>query len=298
MRVLLAGATGAIGAHLVPKLLAAGHEVTGLVRRPGALEGTGADEIVADLLDRFAVLDAVEDDDFDAVIHQATDLARRPLQYAHMLTTNRLRTEGTSTLIAVAHATGATRFVSASVFYGYGFGDFGTQPVIESDVFGALGPRRLDPVTLAVLSNEQQTHAFGGVSLRYGLIYGVRPARLVASDWDGELPMLHVEDAATAAVLALEGGKDGETYNIADTYPVSWRELQQASAIAAGRPFPLAVPSRVMQASMPYAAELFTRTSMRLSTAKAKKQLGFRPEYPGFADGLRASVEVGASAVD
>jgi nucleoside-diphosphate-sugar epimerase len=295
MRVLLAGATGAIGAHLVPKLLAAGHEVTGLVRRPGALAGTGADEIVANLLDRFAVLDAVDGFDFDAVIHEATDLARRPLQYSHMLTTNRLRTEGTSTLLAAARATGATRFVSASIFYGYGFSDFGSEPLLETEVFGALGPRRLDPINLAVLSNEQQTHAFGGVSLRYGLIYGVRPARMVASDWDGELPMLHVEDAATAAVHALERGKHGETYNIADNRPVSWRELQQASAIAAGVRFPLAVPAWVMRRSMPYAAELFTRTSMRLSTAKARR-IGWKPEYPSFAEGLGASVEVVASA--
>ncbi len=296
MRVLVAGATGAIGALLVPKLLAAGHEVTGLVRGPGALAGTGADEIVANLLDRFAVLDAVEDLEFDAVIHQATDLARRPLKYRHMLTTNRLRTEGTSTLIAAARATGATRFVSASVFYGYGFNDFGAEPLDETEVFGALGPRRLDPVNLAALSNEQQTHAFGGVTLRYGLIYGVRPARVVASDWDGELPMLHVEDAANATLHALERGKHGETYNIADDHPVSWRELQQASAIAAGWRFPLAVPSWAMAASMPYAAELFTRTSMRLSTAKAKR-IGWKPEYPSFAEGLGASVKVSEPAL-
>ena len=296
MRVLLAGAAGAIGVRLVPKLRAAGHEVTGLVGTPGALDGTGADEIVASLLDRSAVLDGVEDRDFDAVIHQASELARRPLQYSHMLITNRLRTEGTSTLIAAARATGATRFISASAFYGYGFSNFGTEPLVETDTFGALGPRRLDPVTLAVLSNEQQTHAFGGVCLRYGLVYGVRPARIVASDWDGELPMLHVEDAATAAVHALEHARPGEIYNIADDRPVSWRELQQASAIAAGVPFPLAVASSVMRQTMPYAAELFTRTSMRLSTKKAKRQLGWRPEYPSFAEGLGASVEVGAPA--
>lgn len=277
----------------MPKLLAAGHEVTGLVRRSGALEGTGADEIVADLLDRSSVLDAVDEHEFDAIIHQAGDLARRPLQYSHMLTTNRLRTEGTSTLLAAARATGATQFVSASDFYGYGFSDFGTEPLDETETFGALGPRRLDPVNLAVLSNEQQTHAFGGVSLRYGLVYGVRPARIVASDWNGELPMLHVEDAASAAVLALEKGRPGETYNIADDHPVSWRELQQASAIAAGLRFPLALPSWVMRASMPYAAELFTRTSMHLSTAKARKQLGWIPAYPSFAEGLGMSVEVG-----
>jgi nucleoside-diphosphate-sugar epimerase len=212
-----------------------------------------------------------------------------------MLTTNRLRTEGTSTLIAAARATGATRFVTASVFYGYGFSDFGTDPLDETAAFSTLGPRRLDPINLAVLSNEQQAHAFGGISLRYGLVYGLRPARIVASDWDGELPMLHVEDAASAALFALEKGKRGETYNIADDHPVSWRELQQASAIAAGRRFPLAVPSWMLWASMPYAAELFTRTSMRLSTAKAKK-LGWKPEYPSFAEGLGASVEVGVPA--
>jgi nucleoside-diphosphate-sugar epimerase len=296
MRVLLAGATGAIGKYLVPQLLAAGHQVTGLVRRAGALNTTGADEIVADLLDRPAVLKAVEHRRFDAVIHQATDLARPPLIYPHMLTTNRLRTEGTSTLIAAARATRAKKFVTASVFYGYGFADFGEEPLLETDPFGQLSTPALDAVHQALLSNEQQTHAFGGVSLRYGMLYGDKPAPVVAADWDGELPMLHLADAASAAVRAMEKGRAGATYNIADEHPVSWRELQESAAIAAGRHFPVALPSWALRVSAPFAAELLTRTAMRLSTAKAKKELGWSPRYPSFAQGLRESIEVAASA--
>ena len=296
MRVLLAGASGAIGRRLVPQLLEAGHHVTGLTRGKGALPGSGAEWIVADLLDREAVLTAVEGEEFDAVIHQATDLARPPLSYPHMLMTNRLRSEGTSTLIAAARHVGAKKFITASVFYGYGFTDLGPEPVVETDAFGLLSTASLDPVHHALLSNEQQTHAFGGVSLRYGLLYGDAPALVVASDWNGELPVLHVADAAAAAVRALEKGKPGATYNIADDRPVSWRELQRAAAIAAGRHFPLALPSWALRASAPFAAELLTRTSMRLSTAKARRELGWRPQFPNYVEGLRGAIEVGADA--
>ena len=296
MRVLLAGATGAIGTRLVPQLIAAGHEVVGLTRRRGALDGTGAEEIVADLLDRQAVLTVVAGQHFDAVIHQATDLGRPPLIYSHMLATNRLRSEGTSTLIAAARLTGANKFVTASVFYGYGFADLRPEPLVETDAFGLLSTASLDAVHQALLSNEQQVHAFGGVSLRYGLLYGDAPALVVASDWSGKLPVLHLADAAAAAVRALERGRPGATYNIADDRPVSWRELQRAAAIAAGRRFPLALPSWALRASAPFAAELLTRTSMRLSTAKARRELGWRPQYPSYVEGLVAAMDVVAPA--
>jgi nucleoside-diphosphate-sugar epimerase len=280
---------------LVAQLLEAGHEVTGLARKVTRLERMLVDSLAVDLLDRGAVLEAVKGRAFDAIIHQATDLRRAPTMYSSMHVTNRLRTEGTSTLIAVARATGAKRFVTASTFYGYGFIDHGTEPLTEAELFGHQNAEALDPVRLALLSNEQQVRAFGGVSLRYGLVYG-RRGPVVAADWDGVLPMLHREDAASAAVSALAHGKPGAAYNIADERPASWRELQQTIAIAEGTRPPLAVPSSVLRASAPFAADLLTRTSMRLSTALARRELRWSPRYASFADGLRPSVVVGAAA--
>lgn len=294
MHVLLAGATGVIGSHLVPQLLEAGHSVTGLSRHPERLADIGVEAIGADLLDRAAVLEAVGARSFDAVIHQATDLHTAPTMYSSMQLTNRLRSEGTSTLIAAARATGATRFVTASIFYGYGFADMGDNEVVETEVFGRPASDQLDAVQVALASNEQQVRAFGGVSLRYGLFYADGAVSPVASaDWSGLLPLLHPADAASAAVLALTRAQPGQAYNIADESSVSWRELQQASAIAAGRRMPVLVPSWVLRASAPFAAELLTRTSMRLDTTKARRDLGWAPQYASYADGLRALVALG-----
>jgi nucleoside-diphosphate-sugar epimerase len=291
MRVLLAGVTGVIGAELRTQLIEAGHEVTGLARTADPTV-----ELEVDLLDREAVLRAVDGLAFDAVVHQATALRRPPLLASHMTTTNRLRTEGTSTLLAAARETGAKRVVTASAFYGYGFSDHGPQLIDETEAFAAQTTSALDSVQLALLSNEQQVRAAGGTALRYGFIYGTGPAPVVAAGWQGVLPVVHVADAASAVIAALTHTRKGQAYNIADDRPVAWSELQQATAMAAGRPLPRAIPSWLLRASAPFAAELIAGTSMRLSTAKAKRELRWRPRYPSFAEGLAAQVEVGAPA--
>ena len=290
MRVLLAGATGAIGRHLVPQLLAAGHDVVGLVRVRGALRGTGAAEIHARVLERSELLAAVAGESFDAVIHQATALKKSPTQYPHMTTTSRLRTEGTSNLLAAARETGAKRFVSASVFYGYGFYDHGDSPLNESEPFAQRTGTPVDDIQLAVLSNEQQSRAAGGIVLRYGIFYGEASASVVASDWHGRLPLVHIEDAAAAAVQAVSHGRAGSAYNIADDNPTSWRELQEVQTIAEGKRLPMKVASRTIRATSPFLGELITRTAMRLDTTRAQRELGWSPHYESFADGLRSSV--------
>ena len=203
MRVLLAGATGDLARELLPQLIAAGHDVVGITRTAGALAGTQAGEIVADVTDRNEFLAAVEGERFDAVINELTALKRAPLRFADMRETNRLRLEGTSTLIAAAKMTGATKFVAASVFYGYGLDDFGRRVIDEDAGFGEKPGGAVDPVFRSLLSNEQQVRAFGGVALRYGLFYQGRGAiPPVPGTWRGTLPFIHLEDAASATVAA------------------------------------------------------------------------------------------------
>jgi nucleoside-diphosphate-sugar epimerase len=293
MRVLLAGASGEMGRHLIPLLVEAGHEVTGVTRRRGSLRGTGANEAVADVLDRAPFKAALLGQRFDAVINELTSLSKTPTRYRHMRATNRLRTEGTSALIAAARRSGATKFVTASIFLGYGLTDNGEQPIGERAAFADLTGDRIDEVLRALISNEQQVHAFGGIALRYGLFYGTRPVPFVCAGWAGTLPFVHVEDAAAATVLALDSGRRGAVYNIVDDVPASWSDVQRAAAVAAGTRAPVALPAWLIRLVAPYSAELITATSMRVSNASARRDLRWMPRYPSYHDGLQAAVRIG-----
>ena len=296
MRVLLAGATGEIGRLLLPLLVRSGHTVTGVARHATGSTSFGSSEIVADIVDRESLLAAVDGHEFDAVIHQATAFSREPRRFAHMTQTNRLRTEGTSALLAAARATGATKFVSASAFYGYGFDDFGQKAVDEDSVFGAQPGGPADPLHRALLSNEQQTRAFGGVALRYGIFYrGRGPIPAVAADVSGVLPFVHIEDAAAATVAALDAPA-GSVYNVVDDTPATWREVHEARARAFDAPEPTVVPTWLMRRTTPLRAELLTATSIRVSNARARAGLDWTPAYPSFVEGIRSELTDAAPA--
>ncbi|TBN57448.1 NAD(P)-dependent oxidoreductase [Glaciihabitans arcticus] len=293
MRVLLAGASGAIGRYLIPQLIAAGHEVTGTTRKRRALEFTGATELVTDVVDRQAFLELIEGFEFDAVIHALSSLARTPLTFVDMRETNRLRSEGTSTLLAAARLTGAKKFIFSSHVYGYGFRDHGSRILDEESPFGQLPGTRLDAVQKSLLSGEQQARAYGGVALRYGMLYrGRGPIRGIVRDWDGVLPFVHFDDAAAATVLALETGAPGSVYNIVDDEPVSWAELQRARAETFGRAEPNGQSSWFTHLAAPFAAQLTAETAMKVSNARAKADLGWKPLYPSYRDALTADKEL------
>jgi nucleoside-diphosphate-sugar epimerase len=305
MRILLAGATGEIGRELLPRLVSAGHQVTAITRVAGSLKelarpvvgGAPVIELVADLRDRAGFLEAIAGAQFDAVINQLSSLAKPPTTYGRMRDTNRLRWEGTSTLIAAAKATGATKFLSASVVYGYGFRDHGATVLDENTPFGLLPGSRLDNIQKALLSCEQQTHAFGGVVLRYGLFYRSRGhIPIVASDWGGSLPFVHVEDAADATVLALASAPPRSTYNVVDDEAVSWRVMHRARAEAFNLPEPRELPSWYIRVVLPLAGKLIAQTSMRVSNAKARGELGWSPRYPNYRVTLDEATDVAAHA--
>ena len=298
MRVLLAGASGAIGRHLIPALQSAGHEVIGITRRPGSLASTGATEVVADVLDRPALLDALDGTRADAVIHQLTALSKPPSSLRDMRPTNRLRTEGTSTLIAAARLVGAQKFVAASFFGGYGLVDHGRTALDESAPFGEPHGHA-DPVQVALQSLEQQVRAFGGVSLRFGLFYDNTTTAVspVCRTWDGVLPMLHLSDAASATVLALEAYRAGSVYNISDEHPLSYRARELARAKAAGIRRPQQLPERMLRMAAPFGSLLLTRASMSLDTAKARAELGWAPEHASLLECLGLTAAAGGEVV-
>ena len=178
MKVLIAGATGAVGVPIVTRLLAAGDHVTGIVRSAAgadALGRLGAESVGADVLDRDALLRAVEGHRYDAVIHELTALKKPPARFRDMSATNTLRTTGTANLLEAARVVGATRFVTQSIVFGYGYRDHGDTPLTEDDPFGEPAGGPVDASLRAMKSAEEQVFAapdVDGVALRYGLFYG------------------------------------------------------------------------------------------------------------------------------
>lgn len=303
MKVLIAGATGAIGIPLARTLRAAGHEIVGITRSPdGAakLRTAGVRPIVADAMDRSALLAAVKGVSADAVVHQLTALTKAPARHKDMAQTNRLRIEGTKNLLDVARAVGAGRFVTQSIVFGYGYTDHGDELVTEDDPFGRPNSGKANPHIAAMLANERlaaEAEGIIGISLRYGLFYGadvqnyaslLRKRKVpIASKRNNVLSWVHVHDAATATAAAVEGGAAG-AYNIVDDKPASWAEMFTAMATAFGTPAPRSLPAGLIRLAAPYLATIMLDTRMRVSNAKATSELDWKPGYPTLDEGLRA----------
>jgi 2-alkyl-3-oxoalkanoate reductase len=303
MRVFLAGATGVIGTPLVPKLLKAGHEVTAMTRsvlRAAQLEAAGADPVVCDVFDADGVRAAMADASPEAVIHQITALPPR-LDWGDPTVfdgNNRVRTEGTRVLVDAALATGASRVVAQSIAFAYA--PTGDRVKEEDAALFTDAPPPLGGLVAAIVEHEQRvtgTAGIDGLVLRYGMLYGPgtyhdRRGSTAADIIAGRVPLvegatgmyswLHVEDAASAAVAALERGAPG-IYNVVDDEP-------------APQPEWLPVLAQALRADPPAAAEMppppdTPEMSLRgASNAKAKRELGWRPRYASWREGFAASL--------
>ena len=301
MRVLVVGASGAIGARLIPQLIERGHQVTGTCRSPGKtgrVRELGADPVVLDVLDPIAVGDAVAAARPDAIIHQATALAGARFSLSLDRTfapTNRLRTEGTDALLAAARETGVRRFVAQS-FAPYRYDRRGGPVKTEDDPLDTDPPKRARQTFAAMTHLDQAVTGAGGIALRYGGFYGepdplvsaVRRRRYpIIGDGRGIMPFIHLHDAAAATVLALE--HDGPAiYNVTDDDPAPASQWMPALADALGAKPPRRIPARVARLIMGDGLSMMTE-SRGASNEKAKKELGWTLRYPTWRAGFPAS---------
>ncbi|MET8832753.1 NAD(P)-dependent oxidoreductase [Micromonospora sp. NPDC004540] len=300
MRVLLAGASGAIGTPLTRQLIAAGHQVVGISRsRSNAerLRNAGAEAVVADVLDRENLLAAVRDVRADAVVHELTALGTTKMGEA-LQGTNALRTTGTGNLLAAARAVGAHRFLTQSIVLGYGYHDHGPREITEDDPFAEPVGGKLGEAVAAIRSTEEQVFSadeMEGVALRYGFFYGqdrmtsmivnlVRKRRLPVPSGGGFANFIYLEDAAAATVAALEKGRSGQAYNIVDDEPVRWGDYLDTLAAEFGARRPWRIPLWMLR-PIPYAHAMMS-SSMRVSNAKAKRELGWAPAVPTYREGI------------
>jgi 2-alkyl-3-oxoalkanoate reductase len=308
MRVFLAGAGGALGRYLVPRLIQSGHEVVAMTRSPkkvDALRDAGAYPVVADGLDRAAVLAAVTGAEPEVVVHQMTalaDLAGNLRRFdAEFAVTNELRTKGTDHLLEGARAAGARRLVVQG-YSGWPTVREGGPVKTEDDPFDPDPPAAMRN-TLEAMRYMERTVVGSpdveGVVLRYGGFYGslrdmppemiatIRKRRFpVVGNGAGVWSFVHLDDAAAATVAALDHGAPG-VYNIVDDDPAPVAEWLPTMADALGAKPPRHVPAWLGRLAAGEAG-LSMMTKVRgSSNAKAKRELGWQPRHPSWREGFR-----------
>ena len=302
MRVFVAGATGAIGRWLIPRLVAGRHEVTATTRTGAKLDqlrGLGAEPVVADGLDAAAMTKAIVDAEPDVIIHQMTALAGQAdlRQFDRWFArTNELRTRGTDILLAAARDAGVGRFVAQS-YTGWTNSRTGGPVKTEDDELDPH-PLKMQRESLAAIRHlEQAVLAAEGIVLRYGNFYGpgasdslvklIRMRRFpVIGDGAGVWSWIHLDDAAAATVAAVQRGAPG-VYNITDDEPGPVSEWLPYLADAIGARPPLRVPAwlgRLMAGSV---AVRWMTEARGASNEKAKRELDWQLALRSWRDGFR-----------
>lgn len=312
MRVFVAGATGAIGRLLVPRLVDAGHEVHGMTRsesKRAMLTALGAVPVVADALDPDQVAEAVARAKPEVIVHQLTaipaglDMRRFDRDFA---LTNRLRTEGTDHLLSAGQAVGVQRFVAQGVC-GYGaYARAGGPIKTEEDPLDTTPAREMRETLAAIRHLEAAVlgaHWTEGIVLRYGAFYGpgtslapgaeqfelVRKHKFpLVGNGGGVWSFVHVADAADATMAAVGHGTRG-VYNVVDDDPAPVAVWLPALAQQLGAKKPMHVPRFVGRLFAGEAGVTMMTDVRGASNAKAKRELGWRPAHPSWRQGLAAA---------
>lgn len=304
MRVLVAGATGVVGHPLVAALRARGHQVSALVREESRARAPEADAVVvADALDRKSLLSAVSAARPEVVVHQmsALRLLRDDPPGAFALTA-RLRTEGTAHLVAAARAAGARRLVAQSIAFAAAPAG---EPVLDEDAplyvdapdaGWAATVRAVAELERLVLSSGD----LSGLVLRYGTLYGpgtayARTGGTARRVLAGKLPLpeggsgvtsfLHVEDAVSAAVAAVESDATG-VLHVTDDEPASAARWLPHYARALGAPPPRTVPAAMAPRLLGWFTAHQLTAAHGAASDRARTTLGWKPLRPSWRDGL------------
>ena len=307
MRVFVAGATGAIGRGLVPRLVAHGHQVSATTRSTDKVEllrALGADPVVVDGLDGAAVGQAVARAEPDAIVHQMTALAgSADLRHFDrwFAGTNALRTQGTQHLLAAARASAVRRFVAQS-YTGWNNLRQGGPVKTEEDPFDPSPAKAQGETDAAIRFVEKAVleAPLDGLVLRYGNFYGlgssealvelVRGRKMpIIGDGGGVWSWCHLDDAAGATVAALEGGLRG-VYNVTDDEPArvaDWLPYL-AQVVAAKRP--LRVPVWVARLAAGEVATRWMTEGRGSSSAKLRAALAWRPTWASWREGFRGAL--------
>jgi 2-alkyl-3-oxoalkanoate reductase len=308
MRVLIAGAGGAVGQRLVPLMAQAGHTVAALTRSESkreSLSRMGAMVFIADALDPKSVDQAIATFRPNAIVNQLTsippniDLRHFDRDFA---LTNRLRTEGTDNLIAAGRRSGATRFLSQS-FAGWGYARVGGPVKTEEDPLDPLPPVQFRTSLNAIKHMESAVLSKfpgDGVVLRYGAFYG--PGTSISKDGSvvqaarkRMLPIvaagtavwsfIHIDDVASATLAALDA-KPG-IYNVTDDDPALVRDWVPYLAEVVGAKPPLHLPAWLVRPLIGAHGLVFMQDARGASNQKARREMAWTPKYSSWREGFQ-----------
>jgi nucleoside-diphosphate-sugar epimerase len=308
MRVFVAGGSGVLGQHLVPQLVARGHQVTATTTSPGKLgmlKDLGADGVVMDGLDAASVGEAVAAARPDTIVHQMTGLsaahAGRPdLKHPDRFfaITNRLRSEGTDHLLAAAEAASVSHVVAQSFGAFNGIREGGWVKTEEDPM--DPGPVSARAGTAALRHLEDVVVKAGGAALRYGSFYGpgvideqvtlVRKRQFpLVGRGTGYISWVQLDDAASATVLAVEQKATG-VFCIVDDEPAPVGEWLPYLAACAGAKRPMRVPKWLARLLAGDMAVVMMTEGRGFSNAKAKRELGWQLRYPSWRQGFKEAL--------
>jgi nucleoside-diphosphate-sugar epimerase len=306
MRVFVAGGAGVVGQRLVPQLVARGHQVTATTTSAAKLDmlaQLGADAVVMDGLDAASVGEAVAKATPDAIVHQMTAISPGHAGKPDMKhfdrwfsITNRLRTEGTDHLLAAAQATGVSNFVAQGYASWNGIREGGWVKT-EEDPLDLLAGTSANAGMVALRHVEDAVLPAGGAVVRYGSLYGpgatddqlelVRKRQFpLVGAGTGYSSFLHLDDAASAAVLAVEQNAKG-VFNIVDDEPAPAREWLPYLAACAGAKRPMRIPKWLARLLAGDVAVIMMTEGRAFSNAKAKRELGWELRFPSWRQGFR-----------
>ena len=310
-KIFVAGATGAVGKRLIPLLVESGYDVVAMTRSPekvDSLNAAGVTPVVADGLDRTAVMEAVMKAEPEVVIHQMSGLTglksfkKFDKEFA---LTNRLRTEGTNHLLEATRAAGARRLIAQS-FGNWNYERTGTGLKSEEDPLDPKPPANQRRSIQAIRHLEQAVigaDGIEGVVLRYGNFYGpgtgfaldgdlvklVRERKLpIVGDGGGVWSFTHMDDAATATIAAIASAPG--VYNIVDDEPAPVAEWLPDLARAIEAKSPRRVPVWLGRLAIGEVGVSMMIQIRGASNAKAKREMGWAPRYKSWRDGFRTGL--------
>jgi nucleoside-diphosphate-sugar epimerase len=319
VKIFVAGATGVVGRRLVPLLVSAGHQVVGMSRsaeRAAELDRARARGVVGNVLDPRGLRELLAEVRPEIVIHQVTDIPRAldPGKTEAQFAANVLvRSVGTRNLVQAPRDAGARRVVAQS--YAHVYAPTGGWIKIESDELDAgdqvpEGRRRNVEAVIALERAVLTSPGIAGVALRYGALYGPGTAYDPAGGSIADLvrkrhyplvgggtgwtSFVHVDDAAAAVVLALDG--PAGVHNITDDRPAPASEWLPYYAALLGAPPPRHVPAFAVRA-LGREHFAFRATQQRAAdNRKARSRLGFTPQHRTWRDGWSGEVAVPVAA--
>ncbi|HKU45159.1 MAG TPA: NAD(P)-dependent oxidoreductase [Polyangiales bacterium] len=283
--IAVLGANGVYARHLIPRLIARGHHVRALVRRPeaaGLARACGADVRQADIFDAASLHSGLAG--CELAINLATSLPG-PSGRGDFAANDHLRRTGTPIWLEACRRAQVQRILQQSIAMvnaaqGGGWSD---EDTAFSGAMDALAQRAID----AALAMEDSARNAGlaCLILRGALFYG--PGTGFDDDWfarakagklrmpgDGEayVSLIHIADMAEATLAAIENWTPG-TFIVADDGPARWREV-------------LSYVAQQLGVDAPAPGGRLGFASFRVRNARARAAFGWKPHYADYRQGL------------